>query len=79
MGAESGSYVRLYSKRSLEREMASFFEVLEVKKRHLFLQDIFSSMGGLVPRVYLRALEQYFGWYLVATGRKPVEGSLSQV
>lgn len=62
-------YVRLYTKRSLRRELAPFFEVVELTKKQLFLQDLISSLGGRVPRVYLGGLDKYLGWYLVARGR----------
>jgi ubiquinone/menaquinone biosynthesis C-methylase UbiE len=74
-GREIRPYVRLYSRRSLERELAPFLEVVEIKKKHLFLQDVLSSMGGLVPRLYLRGLDEYLGWYLVASARKPRDSS----
>jgi ubiquinone/menaquinone biosynthesis C-methylase UbiE len=68
-GLEIRPYVRLYTKRSLTREMRHCFEVLDVRKKHLFLQDLVSALGGLTPRLFLNGLDRYLGWYLVARGR----------
>jgi SAM-dependent methyltransferase len=78
-GKDVRPYVRLYSSRSLRQELAPFVEVTEVRRKHLFLQDVVSSLGGLVPKLYLSGLDEYFGWYLVARGRKPLDGGSGPV
>jgi ubiquinone/menaquinone biosynthesis C-methylase UbiE len=69
-GVKIRPYVRLYKKKELSNLIQKYFRLNELTAEHLFLTDIISAMGGLVPLISLDFAKGALGWYLVAKASK---------